>query len=57
MGNYFFNYSQEEPYDPELMLCINSFAITDRQFNYVVEQALNYDDEYLIYCNKPKFNH
>jgi len=54
MGNYFYYYQQPEP---DIMLCINSFAITDRKFNYVVQQSLNYDDEYLIYSTKPKYNH
>lgn len=55
MGNYFFYYQEQEPCDPDVIMCINSFAYTDRRFNYVVEQALNYDDEYLIYCTK--YNH
>jgi len=40
MGNIFSNYEYDE-----LMLSINSFAPTNKKFNYVVFQAPNEDDD------------
>jgi len=56
MGNYL-NYYQE----PETMLCINSFATTDKKFEYVIEKFDNNDDEPSLnmyrFLNKTRYNH
>ena len=58
MGNYF-NYYQSEP--EETIICVNSFATTSKNFEYVIEVFANNDDEpslnmYKFY-NKTRYNH
>ena len=39
MGNYFYTY------EPETIMHVNSFAITDKKFEYVIEVYPNDDDK------------
>jgi len=55
MGNYL-NYYQE----PETIICINSFAPTEKQFEYVIEVYDNADDEpglNMYRFNRVRYNH
>jgi len=54
MGNYFYTY------EPETIMHVNSFAITDKKFEYVIEVYPNDDDKpglNMYGYNRVKYNH
>ena len=44
MGNWF-SYSDLVREYPEVILCVNSFAPTDKKYNYITFKARTYDDD------------
>ena len=53
MGLYFSSYVE-----PETIICVTSFAPTDKTMNYVIEQSVPIEDTFLIYTTKMiKYNH
>ena len=55
MGNFFYNY------EPATIICVNSFAPTEKQFEYVVEVYPHDDDTPSLnmyrFANKTRYNH
>jgi hypothetical protein len=57
MGSYFYKYDE-----PETILQVNSFAISNKKMEYVIEVYDNDDDEpslnmYRFMNNRVKYNH
>ena len=55
MGNYFYNYEE-----PKTIMQVNSFAITDKTFEYVIEVFPDDDDApglNMYRYNRVKYNH
>ena len=54
MGSYFYKY------EPETIICVNSFSPTDKKFEYVIEVFPDDDDTpglNMYRFNRIKYNH